>query len=161
MKAYYVFFLAAGLGTAVSAQAQSTFDWTFIGTNGVTVFGSGTMTVDTSPTDKISNGGYLVESMAGTFLTQTITELLPVNALYNDNLLSNITGTSEQLDGNGISFNYGSNSEQLWAGGMPDGGYFSNVLGTFSAVPQPTPEPSTIALASLGIAGLMAARYRK
>ena len=164
----------AALGLAAKANADTLYDWSFVTTAGNTD-GSGTLTVDTSaPIVVDGNTGYAVTSFSGTYLGQAINGLSPVGTFYADNLLAELTGTAEQLDGDGITFSYGKSDtlENLWVPGSTDpeyaGPYGSGsdretvglANGTFSATP--VPEPTTLALAGAsGIALLLQLRRRK
>ena len=160
--------LAVLAGSAVvSSQAQSLFDWTFTATSGPStgVIGSGTGTVDTSSDDYLENGGYLVESLSGTWAGQTVT-LAPAGGFFGgDNLLRNLTGTPEQLDDSGINFqvpvspdSFGWNilgyGTDLANDEGSDGQWYS---GTFSAnlvvapVPESAVNPGLLAAAGLFI----------
>jgi len=139
--------LVLTLGCSHIYAGVTTLDWTLTETGPGAVDGSGTLTVDTSPTDEVANGGYLVESIAGSYDGQTVTGLS--SFVGADNLLLNITGTFDQLDSSGISFNYGTSGGQgnIYSEGGADQDYVSGASGTFSAVP----EPVNMALAIFGV----------
>jgi hypothetical protein len=154
-------------GFTSNLKADQLFDWSFT-TTGNVVDGSGTLAVDTSGTVKVDgNTGYAVTSFSGTYLGQNIDGLLPVGTFYADNLIANLTGTAEQLDGDGISFAFGATStqENFWVPDSTDAEYvgpygsgsdretYGLNNGTFVAVPVAVPEP-TNALALFGTAGL-------
>ena len=167
----------AAAGLTSNVKADQLFDWTFTTTADV-VDGSGTLTADTSGIIVVDdNTGYAVTSFNGTYLGQSVNGLLPVGTDYADNLIANLTGTSEQLDGDGISFTFGTanTSENFWVPDSSDPEYvgpygsgsdretYGLNNGTFSAVPVAVPEP-TNTLALLGTAGisvLFAFRRRK
>jgi len=160
----------AAAGLTANLKADELFNWTFTTTAGV-VDGSGTLTVDTSGPIMVDGyTGYAVTSFYGTYGTQTITGLSPTGTDYADNLLASLTGTSEQLDHDGITFSFGpaNTLENLWVpdtdnpeyvGGYGNGSDSETVgpagirnNGTFVATPAPVPEPGTLAL--LGTAGI-------
>ena len=179
LKQLIVPFVAVGMAAAFSARAQTaTLDWTFTETDGTTIDGSGTLVVDTSSSDYLANSGYLIESFSGTYLGQTVNGLGPLYGVGlggADDLLMNLTGNpdntdaADQIDYSGITFSYGDgqydkfrqvpyrfNSDIPFPDFEPNKGNF----GTFSAVPEPAPEPATLALAGLGGLGLLR-RFRQ
>jgi hypothetical protein len=162
---------ATVIGLAGSAQADLTFDWSFTTTSDV-VDGSGTLTVNPTLTTVDGHTGYAVTSISGTYLGLTVDALQPVGTYYADNLLANLTGTSEQLDHDGITFTYGPDAtlENFWVPNPGDpeyvGPYGSGsdrestglANGTFVAVavaPEPSQIVSMLSLASVGASGLL------
>ena len=167
-KSILTIFTVAAAGLASNVKADQTFDWSFTTTANV-VDGSGTLTVDISGTIVVDgNTGYTVTSLSGIYLGQAVTGLLPVGTDYADNLIANLTGTAEQLDGDGISFAFGTanTSENLWVPDSSDAEYvgpygsgsdretYGLNNGTFVAVPAVVVPESTNALALFSTAGL-------
>jgi hypothetical protein len=165
------------IAAALTTQAQSElFNWSFITASGVD--GSGTLTVNAG--QLVENGddtysGYLVTSISGTYQGQNINSLAPVGYVggwqgYNDNLLTSLISSSEQLSSGGIAFYMGSIDV------TPENFSFSQHLsaeddyqdcntiygnaefGSFTADIAPVPEPSTVALSVAGVALLLLSR---
>lgn len=184
MEKYLSTLVAAGFAAAVSAQAQTSinYDWAFTGDSsrgGSGYTGSGIFTVDTSTVATDPNDGfqgYAITSVTGIFNGETITGEVGAQSFdQNNNLFGN---GAEWFDGpgnpssdspdNGLAFEtageefafMGSSSSQT-VNTVIYGSLSGNDFGNLSVTVEPVPEPSTLALAGVGIAGLIAARRSK
>jgi len=167
------------LTMACTARADTTLNWVYTTTSDV-VEGSGTLTVDTNLTSVDGYSGYLVTAFAGTYLGHDILGLGPLSGVGlggADDLVADLTGNpgntdiNDQLDYEGITIAFDSGSGTAYERfrqvpfrinqsiPYPDLEVASGNNGTFSAVP--TPEPGSIALAGLGLAGWLALRRKQ
>jgi len=146
----------AGL-LSVSAPAQSLFEWSFTTTGG-NVDGSGNLIAV----------GDQVTQMTGTYLGQTI-DGLGGGFGGPDNLLMNLTGAFDQIDLDGITFEYGAGytQENFFSAGndsgaAPDLEYGNRNYGVFSATPLPESPVNPGLLAAAGLfAGWRSWRARR
>jgi hypothetical protein len=90
--------------------------------------------------------------------TATVGRAAIANDTFTDFSVSFITGTGDVLTGGNLAIRLRASESQFFVTGFSD---FDNVrLDANVSQPTPVPEPSTIALLSLGAAGLAARRKR-
>jgi len=129
---------------------------TFIGT------GPGPFSQEFSGTFSVTNGAtnYLSGSFTDALLTGSSGSLgLTVSGLLVTSFTSNVI--TDLLQTRGISLSFTNVTPPAHnAGTTPDtfAAFTSNVAGNFSAQPDPTPEPTSIALLGIGISGFLAFR---
>lgn len=167
---HFAALLVVGAAVAITAQAQTTYDWSFVGT---TNNGSGTLVAqDTTSTGWDAVTGYLVTSISGTWNSDTIAALegAPGADGSASELLISFDNADPLLDKYGLSFttassggiNFYSNGTAgqyfAWTGPYSGGHGIGSGDFTITAVPEPT----TLALSVLGgLGGLVMYRRRQ
>ena len=168
---------------AVATQANSTITYNWIETGSSFGDGSGTVTVDYTSTLLDSDGSlnsyvgydFTVTGITGTFNGHTITGLNPVyspagNYINFQEGPDTAPATPEPADSSNFVIAFAAGDSYEFNAGFEPGltvfnatdSYASdNNAGTFTLSPEPAPEPTTLALAGLGLTGLIAARLRK